>query len=220
MKQILIIEDDEIIRSELSQFLNNAGYETVVPDLQQDMTDVVNETYPDLILLDINLPYQDGYTLCRQIRQFSQTPIIFITARDTAMDELNGLMMGGDDYIRKPYNLPVLIARIEALLRRTDKRDDVSIEYHGILLDPITATMLYNGSSAELSKTELKITYYLFQHPGKIIPRIELIEFLWDNHIHIDDNTLSVHMTRLREKMGQIGVKGLIRTKRGMGYII
>ncbi len=217
---ILIIEDDGIIREELVQFLENAGYGTLVPDLDRNMIDTIRNLNTDLILLDINLPNQDGFSLCRQIRHFSKVPIIFITARDNTMDELNGLTMGGDDYITKPYNLPVLLARIQSLLKRTAHTSEQLLSYQEIILKPISANIEYRGNNIELSKTELKIAYYLFQNTGSIVSRIELIEFLWDNHIHIDDNALSVHMTRLRQKLNQIGIIDLIQTKRGLGYKI
>jgi len=223
MSKILIVEDDEIIREELTQFLENAGYEVVVPICADDTinANTIYENNPNLILLDVNLPHQDGFTLCRQIRNTSQVPIIFITARDSAMDELKGLMLGGDDYITKPYNLPVLLARIGALLKRASQTDSTqSLSYKGVILNTVLATIEYKQTVRELSKTELKIIYYLLQNTEKIVPRIELIEFLWDNHIHIDDNTLSVHITRLRNKLGQIGISDFIHTKRGMGYKI
>ena len=217
---IFVIEDDEVIREELMQFLENSGYETCAPDLDNSVIDDIKNFNPDLILLDINLPDQDGFSLCRQIRHFSKVPIIFITARDSTMDELNGLTMGGDDYITKPYNLPVLLARIQSLLKRTDHTSEQRLSYKEIILNPISANIEYQGKNIELSKTELKIAYYLFQNTGNIVSRVELIEFLCDNHIHIDDNALSVHMTRLRQKLNEIGIKDLIQTKRGLGYKI
>lgn len=220
MKRILVIEDDEIIREELTQLLENTGYEILVPALDVDIIDTIRKSNPDLILLDVNLPHQDGFSLCRQIRGFSQTPIIFITGRDNSMDELNGLMLGGDDYITKPYNIPVLIARIQVLLKRSgeDTVGNRHLVYGEISLNPLSSIVEYRGSCIELSKTELKILYYIFSNSERIVSRIELIDFLWDNQIHIDDNTLSVNVTRLRDKLKQIGVKDLIKTKRGMGY--
>lgn len=219
-EKILIIEDDKVICEELVTFLGTAGYDAYAPDLDNDIIKIIKEHKPDLILLDINLPNQDGLSLCRLVRSFSQVPIIFITAKDTAMDEYGGLMMGGDDYITKPYNLPVLLARVGALLKRTSTVEKQCLTYKGITLNPISATTEYKGSAMELSKTELRIMYYLFQNIDKVVPRIELIEFLWDNQIHIDDNTLSVHIARLREKLAQIGISDFIQTKRGMGYKI
>lgn len=220
MKRILIVEDDKTIREELAQLLMNTGYETIIPDLYGDIVKETENAQPDLILLDVNLPHDDGFSLCRQIRQRLQTPIIFITGRDNLMDELNGLMLGGDDYITKPYNIPVLIARIHALLKRGGKdcENNQHLVYKEISLNILTGVVEYNNSTVELSKTELKILYYLFSNSDKIVPRIELVDFLWDHQIHIDDNTLSVNVTRLRDKLKQIGVIDLIKAKRGMGY--
>lgn len=203
------------------QFFENNGYSTQTLDTNNcDVLQVIQESTPDLILLDINLPNIDGFSLCRQIRNCSTIPIIFITARDSAIDELNGLTMGGDDYITKPYNLPLLLARVKNLLKRVDSSDKQKIKYREIILNLISATVEYQNAVIELSRTELKIMYYLFQNVGSIVPRIDLVEYLWDNHIHIDDNALSVNITRLREKLRGIGITDLIITKRGMGYRI
>ncbi|MCH7238094.1 response regulator transcription factor [Clostridioides difficile] len=209
------------ICKELMQFFENNGYSTQTLDTNNcDVLQVIQESTPDLILLDINLPNIDGFSLCRQIRNCSTIPIIFITARDSAIDELNGLTMGGDDYITKPYNLPLLLARVKNLLKRVDSSDKQKIKYREIILNLISATVEYQNAVIELSRTELKIMYYLFQNVGSIVPRIDLVEYLWDNHIHIDDNALSVNITRLREKLMGIGITDLIITKRGMGYRI
>ncbi|EGT4230420.1 TPA: response regulator transcription factor [Clostridioides difficile] len=221
LTNILIIEDDVFICKELMQFFENNGYSTQTLDTNNcDVLQVIQESTPDLILLDINLPNIDGFSLCRQIRNCSTIPIIFITARDSAIDELNGLTMGGDDYITKPYNLPLLLARVKNLLKRVDSSDKQKIKYREIILNLISATVEYQNAVIELSRTELKIMYYLFQNVGSIVPRIDLVEYLWDNHIHIDDNALSVNITRLRKKLMGIGITDLIITKRGMGYRI
>lgn len=220
MKKILIIEDEELIREELASLLSNAGYLTKSVDDFNTVLRQVKESYPDLILLDINLPGKNGFSLCTSIRSFCDTPILFLTGRSTAMDELQALTLGGDDYISKPYNIPVLLARIHLLLKRTENTDSPLMEYQGLLLKPIAGTITYYGQEAELTRTELKIMYYLFQHPGEIIPRLDLIEYLWDYDIHIDDNTLSVNIMRIREKLQALGAKDFIQTKRGMGYKI
>lgn len=219
-QRILIIEDEELIREELKTLLTNAGY---VVDCIADFGDTLNHiklTSPDLILLDVNLPGQDGYRLCTSIRSFSAIPILFITGRNTAMDELQALTLGGDDYIAKPYNVPILLARINLLLRRGRGEQSSMIEYNGIQLNSIAGTLAFQDKEVELTKTELKIMYYLFRHPGQIVPRIDLVEYLWDNEIHIDDNTLSVNIMRIREKLRELGMDDLIQTKRGMGYKI
>lgn len=218
--KILIIEDEELIREELKTLLSNKGYIVNCVVSFDKTISYIKSTSPDLILLDINLPEQDGYSLCSAIRSFSTTPILFITGRNTAMDELQALTIGGDDYIAKPYNIPILLARIECLLRREMREQSGTVMYKGIKLDPVAGTLGVNGNEIELTKTELKIMYYLFNHTGEIIPRVELVEYLWDNEIHIDDNTLSVNIMRIREKLRELGLDNLIQTKRGMGYKI
>lgn len=218
--KILIIEDEELIREELKTLLFNAGYIVDCVVTFEETINCIKSASPDLILLDINLPGQDGYSLCSAIRSFSATPILFITGRNTAMDELQALTLGGNDYISKPYNIPILLARINLLLRRGTVKQTALMEYKGIQLNLIAGTLTVIGKEIELTKTELKILYYLFNHTGEIIPRLDLVEYLWDNEIHIDDNTLSVNIMRIREKLRELGVEAFIQTKRGMGYKI
>lgn len=218
--KIVIIEDEELIREELKTLLVNAGYTVDCVINFGETIDYIKLASPDLILLDVNLPGQDGYRLCSSIRTFSTTPILFITGRNTTMDELQALTLGGDDYIAKPYNIPILFARINLLLRRGTAEQANIMEYKGIQLNLIAGTFTANKKEIELTKTELKIMYYLFKHTGEIVSRIDLIEYLWDNEIHIDDNTLSVNIMRIREKMRVLGVADFIQTKRGMGYKI
>ncbi len=221
MNNILIIEDEKLIREELEILLSNAGFEVShVTDFENTLTQIKSES-PDLILLDITLPGQNGYSLCASVRQFSDVPVLFITGRNTAMDELQALTLGGDDFISKPYNIPILLARINALLKRGQAAKQSNyLEYDGITLNLIAGTLAVNGQKMELTKTEMKIIHYFFEHPGEIVPRLDLVEYLWDNEIHIDDNTLSVNIMRIREKLRALGRGGLIQTKRGMGYKI
>jgi len=221
MKRILIIEDEELIREELATLLSNVGFEVKCIEDFNNPIEQIKDDIPDLVLLDITLPGSDGYSLCSTIRSFSQVPIIFITGRNTAMDELQALTLGGDDYIAKPYNIPVMLARINLLIKKgkNDEQKDF-IEYKGIQLHPVAGNLVYKGYEMELTKTELRILYYLFTHAGEIVSRLVLVEHLWDNEIHIDDNTLSVNMTRIRDKLCKLGVDDLIQTKRGMGYKI
>lgn len=225
MKKILIIEDEEFLRTELKMLLSNAGYlvECIVDF--NNIVDQIKSLLPDLILLDINLPGEDGYHICASIRSFTQTPIIFITGRNTPMDELQALTLGGNDYITKPYNIPILLARINLLIKSNSRNSNSTsndknnyINYNGIQLRPIAGTLIFDGQEIELTKTEIKIIYYLFTHAGEIVSRLELVEYLWDNEIHIDDNTLSVNIMRIRDKLSSLGVPDLIQTKRGMGY--
>lgn len=223
MDRILIIEDDALIQEELATLLSNQGYRACCVTDFRDVSRQVREASPDLILLDVNLPGQDGYRLCTAIRSFSTVPILFLTGRDTAMDELQALTLGGDDYVSKPYNIPVLLARIGLLLRRRGPAAQAGpcpMEHKGIRLDTVAGTLARDGQVVSLTKTELKIMYLLFRHPGEIVPRMDIIEYLWDNEIHTDDNTLSVNVMRLREKLRTLGAEDFIQTRRGMGYQI
>ena len=174
------------------------------------------------MLLDINLPNKNGYEICSKLRTKSKVPIIFVTSRNSSMDELKGIMLGGDDYIEKPYNVPILMARIKSLLNRMYPKDDTEskIEYKGITLEVLKSVMIYNGKEIELTKTEVKTLYYIFKNRDIVIPRADIINFLWDNGVYADDNSLSVIITRLREKLKEIGIENLIETKRGQGYKI
>lgn len=221
MERILIIEDEELIRTELETLLKNAGFSvSSITDFDNTLA-LTRAESPDLILLDINLPGQDGYSLCSSIRRFCDVPILFLTGRNTAMDELQTLTLGGDDFIAKPCNIPILLARIDRLLKRSRKAAKPDcLEYRGITLHPVSGTLRAGGREIELTRTELKIMYYLFERPGQIVSRLDLVEYLWDNEIHIDDNTLSVNVMRIRDKLRGIGVGELIHTRRGMGYKI
>ena len=224
METIMIIEDDRRIREELSLLLISAGYTALaVTEFTEEPIKLLKENHPDLILMDINIPGGSGVSLCAQIRKISQVPVIFVTGRTGAMDELEALMTGGDDYITKPYQAPVLLAHIRAVLRRTGKSgtmQEAELECRGVRLSLKDASVTFQGKRQELTKTELKLMYYLFTHAGEIVPRLDLVEFLWDSQIHIDDNTLSVNMMRIREKLCALGAGNLIQTKRGMGYKI
>lgn len=218
--KIVIIEDEELIREELKTLLTNAGYTVDCVINFWETADYIKSASPDLILLDVNLPGQDGYRICCSIRTFSTTPILFITGRNTAMDELQALTLGGDDFITKPYNIPILLARINLLLRRGTAEQTNTVEYKGMQLNLLAGTLTVSKKEIELTKTELKIMYYLFKHTGEIVSRIDLVEYLWDNEIHIDDNTLSVNIMRIREKLRALELTDFIQTKRGMGYKI
>ncbi|MDD4849274.1 MAG: response regulator transcription factor [Gemmiger sp.] len=225
MNHIYIIEDDKAICAELTLLLENAGYRvTCASDFSAPAAPLAQflQASPDLLLLDINLPNTDGFALCMKIRRASQIPIIFITGRDSKMDELQALSLGGDDYITKPYHIPILLARIGNALKRSKGENALpaAVQYGGLGLDSSTCTATYQGACTELSKREMEILYYLMTHSGRYISRVTLIEHLWDTNLYIDDNTLSVNITRLREKLSQIGVHNFIRTKRGMGYIV
>ena len=220
MYKIMIVEDDIEIREELKILLQNNGYEVKVTTNFENVEKQILEEQCHLILLDINLPNKNGYEICSKIRTKSKLPIIFVTSRNSSMDELNGIMLGGDDYIEKPYNVPVLLARIQNLLNRVYPKEQKSskLEYKGITLDILKSQIKYNDKEIELTKTEIKTLYYFLKNTDRIIARTEIIDYLWDNEVYADDNSLSVVITRLREKLKKIGVEHLIETKRGQGY--
>ena len=221
--KILIIEDESVIRRELKILLENAMYEVAVLTEFHHILPQIAEQSPDLILLDINLPGCSGFDLCTQIRGEMVVPVIFLTSRTDSMDELNGILKGGDDYITKPYEAPILLARIGAVLKRTmggRLKEQTQFVHKDVRLDIAGCVLTCRDKQAELTKAEMKILYRLFKRPGEYVSRTDLIEYLWENKIFIDDNTLSVHMTRIREKLKSIGVHELIVTKRGLGYRI
>lgn len=220
---IYIVEDDDNIREELKLLLNTSGYEVRTTTDYKNAADDILNVNPDMVLLDVNLEGISGLTICDCLREKSDVPIIFVTGNNTSMDELNCIIRGGDDYISKPYQPPILLARIAALLKRTkkssDKKSDTILECGNVCLDTSVALIYKDNKKAELTKNEMKILYYLFANKGKIISREELIDYLWDNDVFIDDNALSVNVTRIRNKLKELDEEKLIQTKRGMGYI-
>ena len=227
--QIVIVEDDAGICKELKRLLENAFYHVTVIESFTDIAGQIRALCPaaDLILLDLNLPGESGFDVCRELREHSDIPIIFLTSRTDSMDELTGILNGADDYITKPFNPPILLARIWVVLKRTTNKnavkstnDTIHLEHKGVLLNLAGAYVEHAGKKADLTKNELKILHLLYQKKGEIVPRMDMIEYLWDNEVFIDDNTLSVNVTRLRNKLSEIGVKDFIETKRGMGYRI
>lgn len=219
--KILIIEDDPVIRRELQTLLDGNGYHVFVIEDFCNVTEQVRKLQPHLILLDIKLPQENGFTICSGIRSFSQAPIIFVTSCNTDMDELNSIMLGGDAFITKPYHMAILLAKIASLLKRAyPNMQSRHLTYHGVSLRLETGTIEMDGKQAELTKNELRIMYYLFEHAGTICARTDLIEYLWDNQLYVDDNALSVNIGRIREKLASIGVKDFIKTKHRQGYTL
>lgn len=218
--KILIVEDEPVIRKELSVLLKNALYEVAVLESFDGAAERILKIQPNLVLLDLNLPGESGFDICTEIRAKSDMPVIFLTGRGDAADELNGMLKGGDDYITKPFHPPVLLARIAAVLKRANKgaESESVLEYKGVELNLAKALVSFGGKTAELSKNEMKMLHLLISRRGEIVARADMIEYLWDNQIFIDDNSLSVNMSRLRNKLKCIGAGGFIETKRGMGY--
>ena len=220
MQKIMIIEDDPAIREELALLLENEGYATLVIKRFTDIPAQAAQEHPSLILLDIGLPGKDGFSLCAALRKVVPAPIIFVTSRDAGTDEVRALSLGGDDYITKPYSVPVLLARIKAVLRRSGGGSEQAdlLEAGELRLSLTKGVVSSSGKAVELSRNELQILACLMVHTGQIVSRADLIDALWDNQIYIDDNTLSVNMTRLRGKLAEIGLPDAIKTRRGMGY--
>ena len=222
MFTIMIIDDNEQLQNEIGNLLTINGYSVLKPKAFDKIPQIVKENSPELILLDINLPNDDGFKICTEIRSFSKVPIIFITSRNTNIDELMAITLGGDDFITKPYNTQILLARINSLIKRAYPNEsnlDI-IEHNGLKLNILTSTIEHNGNSKELTKNELKILYYLLINKDKIVSRAEIMEYLWDSSMFVNDNTLTVNITRIRNKIEEIGLEDFIKTKRGQGYII
>ena len=173
----------------------------------------------DLILLDIGIPGKDGFSVCADLQKTMDVPVIFVTGRDSGLDEVRALSLGGDDYITKPYSVPVLLARIKSVLRRKAGASEPDmVVAGGLRLNLAKGTVSSAAGTAALTRNELRILACLMEHAGEIVSRADLIEVLWDSKIYIDDNTLSVNVTRLRGKLAELGLPELIKTRRGMGY--
>ena len=215
-----ILEDDEKLREELKIFLNKNGYKaTTLTTFDNTIQDIL-QTNPDLILLDINLPNTDGEYICKEIRKQSNMPIIIVTSRDNELDELLSINNGADHYITKPFNIQILLAKIGSLLRRTNMQEvNDKIDAKDFILNTSNNTIEKDGKIIELTKNEYKIFKYLVQNRGKIVSREDIMECLWESESFIDDNTLTVNITRLRNKLEELELKELLETKRGRGYI-
>ena len=222
MAKIMIVEDNENIKKELMEFLMRYGYEVYAPNDFENIVKLALKDEPDLILLDINLPYYDGYYICRAIRKEKDIPIIIVTSRDSEMDEIMSMNLGADDFITKPYNTQILLARITAVLRRTSGNNPVYeiIEHNGLKLNVTNGSVSFNENKIDLTKNELKILFCLIKNKACIVSREDLMDYLWNSDLYVDDNTLSVNVTRLRKKLQEIGVNNGIETKRGIGYIL
>ncbi len=221
MQKILIAEDDEKLRQELEIFLNRNGYDVIGLKQYDHTLKDITESNADLILLDINLPNMDGEYILKEFRKISDVPVIMITSRDNEMDELLAMHYGADHYVTKPFNTQILLAKIVAILKRTNSAvSQEKINVGAFILD-ISKSRIEKGSkTAELTANELKIMKCLLKNKGKIVSREDIMNDLWDSEAFIDDNTLTVNMTRIRKKLDEIGLQDLIETRRGQGYIL
>lgn len=217
---ITIVEDDTVIREKLSSLLKENGYETTLVNDFQNVISNLLEINTDLILLDINLPYEDGFNICKKIKEKLQIPIIFVTSRDTTEDEIKSIQVGGVDFITKPYNKIILLEKIKRALKLNNPINFRELTKNGYTLDLHLSLLRYNGKETELTRNEFRILYYFFINPNRIITKDELLEKLWNDKYYLDDNILSVNINRLRKKASEIGIVDFLKNIRGQGYIL
>jgi DNA-binding response OmpR family regulator len=222
MYKILLVEDDEIISKSIKQHLENWGFEVIATRDFKNITNEFTECNAHIVLLDLILPFYDGFYWCKEIRKISNVPIVFLSSTSDNMNIVMAVNMGGDDFISKPFNVSVLLAKIQAILRRTyDMPNGISIlEHKGIILNLNDFTLSYRDKSIELTKNEFRILETLLVNKGKIISRDTLMMKLWQDDNYVEENTLTVNVTRLRKKLEDLGIDDFIKTKVGCGYII
>lgn len=222
MYKILIVEDDRIIADNVCEQLLKWGYDVKIADDFNDVLKIFAKYEPQLVLMDIGLPYFNGYHWCMQIRNISKVPVIFMSSMSDNMNIVMAINMGGDDFIVKPFDINVLIAKVQAMLRRTYSFAESTniIEHNGCILNMNDQTFMYNGKRMELTKNEYRILQSLLENIGKVVSRDNIMMKLWESDDFIDDNTLTVNVTRLRKKLEQAGLIDYIKTKKGTGYII
>lgn len=216
--RIAIIEDDEITRLELSKLLNIHGYETLLLTDFKNLTEILSQYSVELILLDINLPYENGYDVCKKIKQMMSVPIIFVTSRDTNADELKSIQAGGIDFITKPYDTLILLEKIKRALQLSNPNNFRELIKKECTLDLHLSVLKYEDKCIELTRNEFRILYYFFMNEEKIISKEELLEELWNDKYYLDENVLLVNMSRLKKKMKEIGIVHLLENIRGKGW--
>lgn len=217
--KILIIEDEIELREELKVLLDENGYEGIILESFENIKQDTLSVNPDLILLDIKIPYTNGQQLLKEIRKESDVPIIMVTSKNTEMDEVLSMSYGADDYITKPYNPVLLLLRIEAILKRVNKSNN-NLSYNHVKVNLLKSTLEYEDKELLLSKNEMSIFYFMLMNKGKIVSRDAIMNYLWGNDRFIDDNTLTVNINRLRKKLEGIDLRGVIETRREQGYIL
>lgn len=222
MYRILIVEDDSTIASNVAAHLERWDYETKQIEDFKCVMEAFQQFDPQLVILDIGLPFYNGFYWCQEIRKISSVPILFLSSMNDNMNIVMAMNMGGDEFIEKPFDLNVVTAKVQAVLRRTyEFRGTADVmEWNGAILNLADATVLYQDQKLELSKNEYKILQILLENTGKIVSRESIMTRLWDSNEFIDDNTLTVNVARLRKKMEQIGLGGKIITKKGIGYMV
>lgn len=219
MFRIMIVEDSKIICTELKELLVNEGYEAIILTDFNNTCEEILKNYPDLVLLDINIPYINGETILKELRKKSNVPVIMVTSRNSEVDEALSISYGADDYITKPYNPNILLLRINAVLKRSINREDV-IKYKDLSINLQRGVINKDNKEIILTKNESIIFGYLLSHTNRIVTRDELMTILWNNNEYINDNALTVNISRLRAKLKEIGYENIIDTRKGIGYIL
>lgn len=222
MYKLFIVEDDALIAKNIQKHMESWGYEAVCADQFEDVRKTFVEQQPHLVLLDISLPFYNGFHWCDEIRKISKVPVIFISSASDNMNIVMAMNMGGDDFIAKPFDLNVLLAKVQAMLRRTYDFAGESnlLEHKGLIFDCGTGAISFEGKRIELTKNEMRILQVLLEQKGRIASRDHLMEKLWESDSFIDDNTLTVNVARLRKKLEETGVDDFIKTKKGIGYVV
>ena len=222
MTKILVVEDDHQIQQELVLLLQRNGFEAQALTSFESVPQQIIAAHSDLVLLDLNLPGIDGQQICREVRQLSNVPIIVVTSRNTDLDELMVLSLGADDFIAKPYNTQILLMHITSVLRRanSDVTTGTKLSHAGVTLDSSSCKVSANQKSVELTKNELRILSLLMQNAGTVVSRQRIQEELWQSDEFVDDNTLTVNISHLRNTLASIGVEDFVMTRRGLGYVI
>lgn len=222
MYKIMIIEDDLTISEAIKEHLSKWGYEVACVSEFKNITEQIADFDPHLVLLDVMLPFYNGFYWCNELRKISKVPVIFISSASDNMNIIMAMNMGGDDFITKPFDLNVLTAKVGALIRRTysfQGRMNV-VEHKGVILNLNDTTVVYNNQKIELTKNEFRILQLLMENAERVIFREDIMQCLWESDSFIDDNTLTVNMTRLRKKLASLGLENFITTKKGIGYIV
>lgn len=222
MYKLLIVEDDSVIAKSIKNHMESWGYEAVCITDFENVKKVFVQEQPHLVLMDISLPFYNGFHWCDEIRKVSKVPVIFLSSASDNMNIVMAMNMGGDDFIAKPFDLNVLQAKVQAMLRRTYDFSGKSnlMEHKGMVFDCGSGIITYEGSRIELTKNEMRILQELLEQKGKIVTRDQLMERLWESDSFIDDNTLTVNVARLRKKLEEAGIKDMIKTRKGIGYVV
>ncbi|MCA0758462.1 response regulator transcription factor [Paenibacillus sp. N4] len=222
MFRIMLVEDDDKIRKIVAATLQKWQYEVLEVTAFDRLLEEFKTFGPHLVLLDINLPVFDGFYWCQQIRSISKVPIIFLSSRNQNMDVIMAINMGGDDFVQKPFDLDVLVAKVSALLRRnyTYQDENLQLSHRELVFNLSNSTIQHGGKQAELSRNELIILQTMLRSIGKIVSREQLMQVLWNDEQFVDDNTLTVNVNRLRRKISMLGLEDFIATRKGMGYIV